>query len=237
MTGALVVATSVGSHVRAWLSASTALIALLAAALAAYQYFRDQRLGSWLRLEQQFSQHLGTLSDYSERGNLASANVVWAIENLTELVKLAPDPAAYRSRVTEVITTGMLDDANFDDARHVRLDRMCVERWPDYSRWLIDHPTESDFLLYRYLQALRGLAKANEKYFREMDYGANGYEVPEYGDERAYLLFLALVRGYEQHLAILSRDDRAASVDAFGMAIGNAALAKKLFTNGVSQAV
>src|ERR1700733_2511060 len=75
---------SLGSEIRAWLTASTALIALLAAGLAAFQYIRDQRLNARVRFEQQFAEHLGVLADYSTGGNLASANVVWSLENLRE---------------------------------------------------------------------------------------------------------------------------------------------------------
>ncbi|MBV9913732.1 MAG: hypothetical protein JOZ93_14205, partial [Sinobacteraceae bacterium] len=197
---------------------------------AAFQYFRDQHRASRLRLEEQFSQHLGTLTDYSQTGNLSSANVVWALTNLAELTKLSPTPAAYESRVTDVITTGMIDDADFANAQDVRADSICLARWGDYRRWLVEHPQEAAFLLYRYQQSFRKLAAANEKYFREMDYGPKGFVVAEFAEEQAYLLFVALVKGYEQHLALSPTREQRVAIDAFGDAIRNHGLATKVFS-------
>jgi hypothetical protein len=222
--------TSLSAEVRAWLSAGTIFIALIGAGWGAYRYFRDQRRESRVRLEQQFAESLGVLSDYSQTGNLASARVVWTLENLKELTALAPDPDAYRRRVTEVITTGLLEDANFLERPHVRLDTFCLERWDDYKRWLGEHPPQRGFLLYRYQQALRALAKDKGEYFREMDYGEKGYEVEQYSnDEADYLLFTSLAQGYAGHIATLPTNERTAAVDTFGDAVGNRALARKMF--------
>jgi hypothetical protein len=227
--------TSSSAEVRAWLSASTIFIALVAASLGAYQYFRDQRLASRVRVEQQFAESLGTLSDYSQTGNLASARVVWALENLKELTSLASNPDAYRRRVTDVITTGVLADANFEERPHVRLDTFCLERWPDYGRWLGEHPPERGFLLYRYQQALRVLAERKKEYFRDMDFGKKGFEVERYStDEADYLLFTSLARGYDLHLTTLPANERITAVDAFGDAVGNRALARKMFAGGTT---
>jgi hypothetical protein len=133
------------------------------------------------------------------------------------------------SRLCRGLTTGILSDANLEDPTHVRFDSACLERWPDYRRWLHDHPDDRDFMLYRYRQAARVVAQRHRDYFKAMDYGEQGYIVEQYIDETDYRLFLALSDGYARHIASLPRTQCAPAIDGFGDALGNVALARKAF--------
>jgi hypothetical protein len=222
--------TAASAQIRAWLPAGTIVVGVIVAAFSMYQYFGDRRRESAIRLESQFAEHLGALSDYSDDANLASARVTWALDALAELTRLAQDTEVYRSRVTQVITTGVMDDANFEDRRHVRLDALCLERWPDYRLWLEEHAADRGYILYRYRQAVRVLAERHRDYFTAMDYGEDGYVVENYIEEADYLLFTSLARGYGRQIDSLEASERTAAVDAFGSALGNRALAQKVFS-------
>src|SRR5215208_4521689 len=92
--------TSTGARVRSWLPAGSTLAALAAGAFGAYQYFRDRRRESAIRVEEQFSDNLQTIAEYVHEANYPSAGLLSALTSLKELVELTKDPQRYRSRVT-----------------------------------------------------------------------------------------------------------------------------------------
>jgi hypothetical protein len=221
--------TSTAARVRSWLPAGSIFAALAAGGFGAYQYFRDRRRESAIRVEEQFSENLRTIAEYVHENNYPSAGLLSALTSLKELVELTKDPQRYRSRVTSVIAMAASQDVDFEDPRQARFDPLCLDQWPDYGRWLSGNPPQQQFLRYRYLQALRSLATRYSRYFQGMRrLEGRTLTVNSSITEPDFLHFQQLLAGYHKHLQLQTPEARRAGVEEFGSAIGNRLLAQDL---------
>lgn len=223
--------TGAGAAVRSWLTAGSVAVAFLAGAWTVFQYVRDQRQSARQRVQEQFGANLESLARFPEPGNSTSARVISALANLRGLVPLAPDPAQLAAQVTGVIATAVRSDLDFEDLHHIRFDALCLGNWPEYGAWLTAHPSERDFVLYRYQQGVRVLYELDPAYYRTMRLDPRGgFIVDHFIDEQQYLRFQRLVAGYQlqlRNIADPAAHERAAV--EFGEAIENQALATALF--------
>jgi hypothetical protein len=214
---------------RAWLPVGTILVGLAAAGFGMFQYFRDQRTSTAIRVQEQYSTNLASLVQYAEPDSSTSVRAVAALVNLRQVVPLAADSGRYRDQVTDIIAT-MVHDLDFDDSSKVRFDAICLERWPEYATWLQEHPENRNYLLYKYQRALTSLREAHPQYFRQLRVSPSGFVVPDYIEEKDYTHFRRVVAGYQRQLDTFpAGPDRQQAVTAFGTAIGNEQLARDLF--------
>jgi hypothetical protein len=221
--------TSSGAAFRAWLPAGTILLGSIVAASGALRYFYDQRLKARLRLEDKISEELRAIAEYPEGGNSTSVRVVRALQSLSQLMPLTSDTIRQTRRVTDIIQVGVRLDADFDDLQQAQFDCLCLAQWPDYRLWLSQNPQHRRFILYRYQEAFRTLARDYPDYFRQMRLDAGGYVVPFRIPEAHYRHFQALAEGYElQFVALKDGDERREAVRALGEALGNPALARAM---------
>jgi hypothetical protein len=224
--------TSGWAEFRAWLPAGTIVAGVIAALVSIVLYFGEKRFKTRVRLEEQFNENLQAISDYSERGRSTSSRVVRALRGLEQIAPLTADPAAHIRAVTDVITAGVRHDASFESFQQARFDGLCLAGWPDYGRWLDDHPLERRFILYRYQQALRGLAARYPEHFRTMSVGTSGLVVDEFVPEEVHLHFTALADGYRRQVERLTdASQRQEAISAFGEALNNARLACTMLEN------
>jgi hypothetical protein len=222
--------TGAAARWRAWLPAGSAVIALIAAGFGAFQYFRDQRTARAIRVQEQYSKNLAELVQYAEPDSSTSVRAVAALVNLRQVVPLAEDSDRHRDQVTDIIAT-MVTDLDFDNADQVRFDGICLDRWPEYGRWLDSHVPERSYILYKYQRALTKLAEKHPAYFRDLRMDTDGqFVVPAFIPEQDYTHFQRLVGGYQLQLARLQPGTvRADAVNGFATSLDNQRLARDLF--------
>jgi hypothetical protein len=209
-------------------------VAVLGVGFGAFRYIRDRRHDFALRVEQEAAVNLGYLVEYPKVDGRLNARVATALDNLNWLIDKTKDPARYRQRVTEAILVEVRDDIDFDDEKQARFDALCLARWPAYGSYIREHADLQGFILYRYKQALRVLRDQDPTYFATIQRASDGsYHVGRYPKENLYRHFQVLVDGFAQHIELIAEPERRArEIDDFAEALGNAALADQVFSNG-----
>ena len=219
--------------IRVWLPAGSAIIALAAVTFGAYQYFRDRRGERDIRIQEQFSSNLETVAGYVREENRTTARLLAALTTLKAVVELSNNKDDYCTQVTEVIVAEVRDDVDFEDEAQARFDLLCLKHWPDYGSWLKKNPTEQEFFMYRYSQAVRVFAERHREYFAGVKVDGNTLLASSYIEERDFLHLSQLVNGYKAHLALSATANRSARITEFGAALGNASLAEDLLVRRI----
>jgi hypothetical protein len=223
-------ATSTAARIRSWLPIGSIIVALGAGIFGAYQYFHDRHRDNDIRVQEQFSTHLATVAGFIEENIPSSARLLTALTGLEGVVPLMRDPGSHRKQVTDVIHTAALQDVDFENPLQARFEPLCFDKWPDYRNWLSENPPQHRFLLYRYLQAVRVLCERYPDYFRNMTLLEDGtLSVSKVIEERDFIYFQQLARGYAKHIWLQRTQDRPQSITEFGDAIKNPSVARQLF--------
>lgn len=223
------------AHIRLWLPAGSAVVALAAASFGAYQYFHDKHRETDIHLQEQFSSSYAKVAEYAQQERKTSARLLAALTTLKEVVKLSRTPDDHRSKVTEVIIAEVMHDIDFRDRLQARFDLLCLEHWPDYRSWLGKHSAKQEYLMNRYIEALRALVDQYPKYFTEMSFEGNAVRPPFLINESDFLHFQGLVNGYRAHLALCAVNVRAARIEDFGKTINNPSLARQILLTSFRQ--
>jgi hypothetical protein len=225
--------TSTAAIARSWVPAASGAAALIAVGFGAFQYFRDRHRDREVRIQDQFATGLGQVANFVLEDRRTSAGLLAALKSLRQVVALPDAPSRSTDRVSEVIGKESLNDIDFCDPEQVRFDPTCLDEWPDYTRWLRDHPNEQSFILYRYQEAGRELARRYPDFFSRIRLSRNGeIVVPAQLPDKDFLHFQQLLRGYRLHVENQPPDARMRSIELFGEAIGNSAFADATFRRG-----
>src|SRR5262249_48643956 len=143
---------------RGGLPASTALAALIAAAIGVWTYLRDARKDRRLRLEDKVEENVGILVEYPADSTAGIGKLNNALRNLHALLRVAgskrrrvdiEDPVSHA--IAEVVSY----DLNLGDVRQARFDALALDNWGAYRRLLQENGELRDDVFYRYVTALR----------------------------------------------------------------------------------
>ena len=140
-----------------------------------------------------------------------------------------------RQRITNVVSTAVLDECNFDTLRDVNFDVVASRHWKDYVDLIKTDSQYRSFLLYKYFQAFRHLHDENPEYFEQIQYDVSKarFDVREtgYTKEEQFLRFTTLASGFFFHLGNLDKGGREwkEAVSQFYEALRNRRLIQQLF--------
>lgn len=155
-----------------------------------------------------------------------SARVTQLLDDLVGLTETLPNE---RQRVTNVLLRFIMDDADFDNIKDIRIETAAFDNWKPYAEQLKIMDSEHKFVVYKYLQSLRHLHDSDPKYFETIQYdSSSGFRVRRFEKENVYVHFLALAQGLFHHVLILQTDQQT-TIKAFEAAINNAHLTRQLF--------
>jgi hypothetical protein len=231
--------TSWEGRIRAYVPWLSVVAAAAGAAFAVWRYFQDVARESIhraedlaFRIEQEIAGSLTHVVEYAKADNRLNARVTSALGTLSSLVKLTDDPTSHADQITRAIISAVKDDIDFDDAKQVGFDAICLDGWPAYVEHLRAHPKEQQYILSRYRQAMAKLRKTNPT-FGKLRYESGAFLVPDsrdYIEEPLYRHFRDLVDGFDLHRQVItSRDAQAQAVADFGAALRNPVLVRQLF--------
>jgi hypothetical protein len=221
-------------EIRGYLPGGSALVALAAAAWGAIIYFRDQRRDRKLRTEQEIASNLNQIIAYSKGEITGSAQVISSLANLNALADQANDRERLINRITDVVVTAIKEDINFNDARQVRFDVQCLTHYQPYQDYVKAHCDENEYIIYRYLSALRALRDRQYSYVSKVTYdaSANEFTHPErmiLKPEEDFQLLQRLLQGTRRHWLLLSDViQREKIIERFTQVSGNISLAQQL---------
>jgi hypothetical protein len=140
-----------------------------------------------------------------------SARVTQLLDDLISLTETLPTE---RKKVTNVLRRFIMDDADFDNVKDIRIEAAAFDTWKPYTEYLKTESRDHDFIIYKYLQSLRHLHDGNPKYFETIEYNRDsGFRVKFFEKEPVYVKFLALTQGLVHHLVMLPADQKTTIID------------------------
>ena len=220
--------------VRAWLPASTALVALIAAAVGVLTYLADARKDRRLRLEDKVEENVGILVEYATDINAGIGRLNNALRNLQALLRVAGtrrQRVAIEKRVSHAIAEVVSYDLNLNDMRQARFDALALDNWSAYRRLLRKNDELRDDVFYRYVTALRNARMAVPGLYEAVRVGSDGdYQFESDVDDVVLQHFGTLVASYRRHVSFTANDlERQQRVADFGAALENQELAEQIF--------
>jgi hypothetical protein len=211
----------------------TACIAIGGLWLTANQFFVQQAKDRAERTQQQLLREESQVRlDLEQlltlpRDEGRSAKVTQLLDDLVNLTETLPTES---KRVTNVLRRFVMDDADFDNVRDIRIEAAAFDSWKPYGEYLKAETSDHEFIIYKYLQSLRHLHEGNPRYFETIEYDRDsGFRVRVFEKEPVYIKFLALTQGLVHHLGILPSDQRSTTIERYQMALNNRLLANQLF--------
>lgn len=226
-------ATSLTGQIKGFLPAGSAIVALIAAGWGAFVYLRDQRQARRLRTQLEITSNLNRLIDYGKEDAINSAQVVAALKSLNTLIDQSENRNQLLGDVTNVITTAVTDDIDFNDVRQVRFEALCLGNWEPYEADLRSDQDKHKYVLYRYLIALRGLRNEHSAYVTMVNWDADAKKFIHPKDmimepEDDFRLFQRLVQGIRSHSQLIDDSRRAELAKDFLAATANPHLTEQL---------
>jgi hypothetical protein len=224
---------SLADKIPQYLPLITTLIAVGGFCFTIYQFFLAQnkdRLakeqGRIIQDENQIRTNLEQLLSLDPEKQASVGRVFFLLGDLNTLAERNP---IERQKITDSLVEFIKNDCNFDILRHIRIDLAAMQLWPDYVKYLTDDPETQDFILYKYVQALRHVHDEDATYFEAIEYHDDGFRVKNFTDEGRYLRFMSLVTGYASHIKMLKEDSTVTeAIEKFQEALNNARLTKQL---------
>jgi hypothetical protein len=136
-------------------------------------------------------------------------------------------------RITDVVVTAITEDVDFNDVRQVRFDAQCLTYYQPYEDYIRLHRDKNEYVIYRYLSALRTLRDRQYGYVSRVHYNASANEFthPErmiLTPEDDFRLLQRLLQGTRCHWLLISDDTQKEKIaERFAQVTGNADLAKQ----------
>jgi hypothetical protein len=221
-------------EVRGYLPGGSALVALAAAAWGALVYFRDQRRDRELRAEQEIAANLNQIIAYGKGDPIGSAQLISSLTNLNALVGRIGDKNKVIDRVTRVVATLITEDIDFNDPKQVRLDVQCLTYYHPYEEYIQRHRDKNEYVIYRYLSALRTLRDRHFDYISKVTYDVSASEFTHPAGiiltpEEDFQLLQRLLQGIQSHCGLISNAERQKEIaERFVQVSGNSILATQL---------
>jgi hypothetical protein len=231
--------TSWVGRLQGYLPAGSALAALTAVGWGVIVYLRDQRRNFQLRTQTEITNSLNRLVGHDDHKAVSSAEIISALTTLNALADQSANKQRLLNDVTNIITTAILDDIDFNDVSGVRFEDLCMRNWAPYETRLRENPGERGYILYRYLSALLKLHNTHSEYISKVSWDASNMKFIHPASklmepENDFRLFQRLVQGIHTHSQLIEDDSRRiALAQDFQAATGNAQLTQQLL--GVPQ--
>jgi hypothetical protein len=204
-------------QLKGFLPAGSVIVALIAAGWGVFVYLRDQRQALRLRTQLEITSNLNRLTDYGKEDAISSAQIVAALKSLNTLIDQSANRNQLLDDVTNIITTAVTDDIDFNDVRQVRFEALCLGNWEPYEAHLRSKRDKHKYVLYRYLIALRSLRTEHSAYVTMVSWDADTKKFTHpkkliMEPENDFRLFQRLVEGIRSHSRLIDDDSQRAEL-------------------------
>jgi hypothetical protein len=175
-----------------------------------------------IRLHNQIRTDIDDVLRFTHDKDQTPSRVSFLLEDLSAIMatpinekeKAADVFAQYKLSFTGNLVDLIAEDVDFmRSPQDVRVAALALEKWDDYGSYLKGHLRRLNFLLYKYIRALRYLRDKNPLYFEEMKYDEKtdeylippSYEKKE-GEEQLFEHFSDLRDGFKDHIKLIATD-------------------------------
>ena len=211
-----------------------------------------------LRFQNQIRADFDQILQFTHDQNQTVARASFLLEDISTLLASKVDDKQTVSDVfpnsKETVTRSLVYVIAYDcdfmsKPRDVGFAQMVVGRWNDYAAYLVKDTDKYNFILYKYVRALRDLTDRHPDYFHSMKYDPPTDDfvvLPKYeqqaGEEQRYQHFLDIIQGFKSHVDAIGNNPaptlkaiRDKNVRQFEEALCNAEISKVIlgphFTN------
>lgn len=221
-------ATGRGTRVARYIPLLTACIAVAGFIFGIVKFVSEQAQDRRIRIQSQIRTDINELLLFTSDESQTISRALFLLQDIDALII---NKSNEREDITQILAEIISKDCDFEDLRHVRLDVMAMRHWEGYEAYLIRNPAVHDFIMYKYVQALRVLHDMNPEYVEHIEYETeSGYRVAEFAKESFYLHFESLVRGYVLHVRLLGDPDaQMEAIELFQEAVNNRTLTQQIF--------
>lgn len=232
----------------------TVLITLIALLLNSAQFQRQQNLQQakslveqqkdrGLRVQHQIRADTEQLLQFTSDEKISVSHVSFLLEDLKAVTGQAgQEGGVLQSNEKEIVTNSLINTIHYDcdfinKPRDVYFATTVINHWDDYSKRLTQTPNELDYVLYKYIRALRELHSKDPRYFERIEYNkaAGRYVVglENVSEEKQFQHYGDLVIGFKRHLLLAREgsDLMKEYVNDFKDALHNAVLTEQLFAD------
>ena len=208
----------------------------------------SQDLDRTLRIQNQIRTDTEQLLRFTNDPTQTLSRVAFLLDDLKVLAHQPVGDSQEGSQIIlnsrETVTSSLIKMIHYDcdflkNPRDVYFATTVFDHWPDYSKHLGQNLSELDFVLYKYVRALRDLHDKNPKYFEKLVYDSSSdrYIVnsESFGEEHQFQHYGDTVIGFMKHLSILpSSDLMKKHIQDFKTALRNPQLTEQLFSKYLS---
>lgn len=207
-----------------------------------------QDLDRTLRIQSQIRTDTDQLLRFTNDPTQTLSRVAFLLDDLNVLAYHRAGESQEGSQIIlnsrETVTRSLISMIHYDcdflkNPRDVYFATTVLDHWPDYSQYLGQNLRELDFVLYKYVRALRDLHDKNPRYFEKIVYdnSSGRYIVNQenFNEEHQFQHYGDIVIGFMKHLSMLrSSDLMRKHIRDFEAALRNPELTKQLFTEYLS---
>lgn len=201
-----------------------------------------------LRVQSQIRTDTDQLLHFTNDPQQTLSRVSFLLDELSALTQQhvgeSQEGSQIMSSSKDAVTRSLVKKIHYDcdflkNPRDVYFATTVIDRWPDYAQYLSQSRRELDFILYKYVRAVRDLHDRNPSYFEKLAYDSSSgrYIVASEGlnEEHQFQHYGDIVIGFMKHLSIFQNSDLMKKhVQDFKVALRNPALTKQLFTEYLS---
>jgi hypothetical protein len=208
----------------------------------------SQDLDRTLRIQSQIRTDTDQLLRFTNDPAQTLSRVAFLLDDLNVLAHERVGESQEGSQIIlnsrETVTRSLIKMIHYDcdflkNPRDVYFATTVLDHWPDYSQHLGQNLRELDFVLYKYVRALRDLHDKNPRYFEKIVYDSSSgrYIVnsENFNEEHQFQHYGDIVIGFMKHLSVMrSSDLMKKHIREFEAALRNPELTRELFSEYLS---
>jgi len=224
-----------------------ALITAAALSVTAIVAYLSYQAGQSNRIEDKYNSQLHNILKYHKEEHISYAIAKDSFNYLNDYIndryqEKSPDHQKHRNEIASKLVTSFEDGSfDFEKYRHLQLELLSLDVWPEYPELLIANPKANMEILFKYGNALKNLREKNPELIRTATTEGGKIKITFMpNDENTWKLLRDLIDGYSKHFDLLkstlnnnpeqgNKDNILQAFCLFNYAVDNAILAKQVF--------